>query len=255
MTDAAAPAAPFAENDFRVGRILNRTTSVLSRNFLMFFLVSAVAQLPTLLFVKVTSSAETATSGREIIQMFVVIAIGLVLMIVLSTLSQAVLLYGAFQVMRGRAVNLGDSLQVAWRRFFPIIGLAISMTIFIALAAILLVFPAMILFTMWFVATPVCVVEQLGPSNSMRRSTQLTKGHRWKIFGLALLLFVISGIASQSITLSLTAMGGSVLATIGEIAWGGVWGAFYAVSVVVTYHDLRVAKEGIDIHQIAAVFE
>jgi hypothetical protein len=31
--------------------------------------------------------------------------------------------------------------------------------------------------------------------------------------------------------------------------------AFYAVLIVVTYHDLRVAKEGIDTDQIAAVFE
>ena len=49
--------------------------------------------------------------------------------------------------------------------------------------------------------------------------------------------------------------GGIVLAVIGTVLWNGVWGAFYAIAVVVTYHDLRVAKEGIDIEQIAAVFD
>jgi hypothetical protein len=34
-----------------------------------------------------------------------------------------------------------------------------------------------------------------------------------------------------------------------------VWGAFYAIFVVVTYHDLRVAKEGVDVHEIASVFD
>jgi hypothetical protein len=37
--------------------------------------------------------------------------------------------------------------------------------------------------------------------------------------------------------------------------WNGFWGALYAIFAVVTYHDLRVAKEGVDTEQIAAVFE
>jgi hypothetical protein len=39
------------------------------------------------------------------------------------------------------------------------------------------------------------------------------------------------------------------------LMWSAVWKAFYAVPAVVIYHDLRVAKEGVDTEQIAAVFE
>jgi hypothetical protein len=45
------------------------------------------------------------------------------------------------------------------------------------------------------------------------------------------------------------------LTLIGGLLWNGIWGAFYAIAAVVTYHDLRVAKEGTDIEQIAAVFD
>jgi len=254
MTDAPLTAR-FSESDFRVGRVLNRTASVLSRNFLIFFVVTAVAHLPTLLLFKASSSTATASSTQEILWNVAVICLGLLLTIVLSTLSQAIVLYGAFQDMRGRQVSLSESLQVGLRRFWPIIGLAIAMSFLGGLAAILLVIPALILFTMWFVATPACVVEQLGPSKSMRRSSQLTKGHRWKIFGLMLFLIIASGVASQTIEASLTAIGGTPLALVGDVLWNGVWGAFYAIAVVVTYHDLRAAKEGIDIDQIAAVFD
>jgi uncharacterized membrane protein len=123
------------------------------------------------------------------------------------------------------------------------------------IASVLFLIPGLILFTMWFVATPVCVVEKLGPLGSMGRSSRLTKGHRWKIFGLFLLLIIISVVVSQSVAVILVAIGGVTLALLGAIAWGGVWGAFYAISVVVTYHDLRAAKEGTDIDQIAAVFD
>ncbi len=53
----------------------------------------------------------------------------------------------------------------------------------------------------------------------------------------------------------MAAIVGAPLALVGSLIWNGIWGAFYAIAVVVTYHDLRVAKEGIDIEQIASVFD
>jgi hypothetical protein len=254
MADTSLPAR-FAESDFRVGRVLNRTTSVLSRNFLPFFVVTAVAHLPSLLVTRNPLSTAGGASTQQVLQGAGLLVLGLVLMIVLSTLSQAVVLYGAFQDMRGRQVNLTESLQVGLRRLLPIFGLAICMAFLGMLAFMALVVPAFIVFTRWFVATPVCVVEQAGPLASMKRSSQLTKGHRWKVFGLMILLIVISAVGSGVIASSFTAIGGTAFAIVGDVLWNGIWGAFYAIAVVVTYHDLRVAKEGIDIDQIASVFD
>jgi hypothetical protein len=89
----------------------------------------------------------------------------------------------------------------------------------------------------------------------MGRSSELTKGHRWKIFGMILLVVIGGAIASGIILALLSALQITVLAILGNLIWNGVWGAFYAIFVVVTYHDLRVAKEGVDVHQIAAVFD
>jgi len=50
------------------------------------------------------------------------------LTLVLSTFSQAVVLYGAFQDMRGKRVSLGESLKVGLSRLPAIIGLAGSTT-------------------------------------------------------------------------------------------------------------------------------
>ena len=211
--------------------------------------------LPTLLIFKGTINAGTASTPREITFNAVMMVSAVVLMIVLSTLSQAIVLYGAFQDMRGRQVSLSESLQVGLNRFWAIIGLALLVTLLGMFAALALIFPVFILMTMWFVAAPICVVERLGPTRSMKRSRELTKGHRWKIFGLMALLFLASAIAGQTITAAFTAIGGTPLGLVGDVLWNGAWGAFYAISVVVTYHDLRAAKEGIDIDQIAAVFD
>ncbi|HWF95738.1 MAG TPA: hypothetical protein VG291_12345 [Xanthobacteraceae bacterium] len=262
MTDASLPAGRFSEGEFRVGHVFSRAWSVFSGNILTFMVVTGIASLPPLLIPKPVPGAPVAPYGN-----LGMTFLAFFLMIVLGTLSQAIVLYGAFQDMRGRPVSLADCFRVGLHRFFPIIGLAIAMGVGVMLASIFLIFPGFILYMMWFVATPVCVVEQLGPFRSLGRSRELTKGHRWKIFGLSLLILVPALIVGTIIvavmafllgTGSLLGLPGAFASPLGQLVnliWSAAWGAFYAVLIVVTYHDLRVAKEGIDTDQIAAVFE
>jgi hypothetical protein len=98
------------------------------------------------------------------------------------------------------------------------------------------------------------VVEQTGPWKSLSRSAALTKGNRWKVFGMLALLIIISLIGGALIGVLELAVG----ATLGLLAYlilSAVIGAYGAILGVVTYHDLRVAKEGVDTDQIAAMFE
>jgi len=245
MTDASLPADRFTGGDFRVGHVVSRTWSVLSRNFLTFFVVTAVAAMP---------QAATGTVGDPF-EALQVEGLGPLLSLVLSPLSQAAVLYGAFQAMRGKRVDLGESMRVGLRRFFPVVGVMISVTLLGFLGLIAFVVPGLICFTMWFVAIPACVVEGCGVFSSIGRSAELTRGYRWNIFGLMLLWFISDAIADRVIDLISTSVAGGIPAFAVHVIWSGLWGAFYAIFAVVTYHDLRVAKEGVDTEQIAAVFE
>jgi hypothetical protein len=186
MTDVSLPAGRFTEGDFRVGHVFSRTWSVFSGNFLKFMLVTAIASLPPLLLPQPSPDTPADPFGN----LGLMFVLDMFLMIVLGTLSQAIVLHGAFQHLRGRPVSLVDCLKVGLQRFFPIIGVALVVSVAVMFASVLLIVPGMILYAMWFVATPVCVVEQLGPFRSMGRSRELTKGHRWKIFGLNLLILI-----------------------------------------------------------------
>ena len=135
------------------------------------------------------------------------------------------------------------------------VGVALATTFLAALAGIALVIPAFIVFTMLAVAPPACVVERLGPIKSLKRSARLTKGHRWKVFGLWLAT-IGSGMIVQGVLVGVAVkIGGLPLGLLTQFLVGALWGAFYAILVVVAYHDLRVAKEGVDTDQIAAVFD
>jgi len=242
---AVAPAAP---GEFRIGDVFSKTATLLSRNFLIFFVVAVVAGLPRLLWAEVNTRDPTNFPLGRFFG-------GLSLFLILNTLAQAVILYGAFQAMRGRPVNLGECLKVGLSRFFPIIGLVICAYVAIWIGAMLFIVPGIILAIMWYVATPVCVVEQKGPLASLGRSSELTKGHRWKIFGMVVLLYIGAIIVGLIIGALLGLTRSPILVTLGTLVWTGAWGAFYAIFGVVTYHDLRVAKEGVDTDQIASVFD
>ena len=89
----------------------------------------------------------------------------------------------------------------------------------------------------------------------MRRSRELTKGYRGKVFALALLLPVVNVGSSRVILPVLTALAGPIVGLTGQLIWTGVTVAFIGIVFAVTYYDLRVIKEGVDIEQITVVFD
>lgn len=248
MTDASLSANRFAQGEFRVGQVLSRTFSVLSRNLLPFCVVTAVAYLPNLLL---PGEQSPGTSPGQRIGL---VLITVIVSIVLNALSEAIVLFGAFEDMRGRPVNLMESFKVGLARFLPVVGVALLVGILTGFAAILLIFPAFIVLTILFVAMPVCIVERLGPVKSLGRSANLTKGYRWRIFGLWLLVILVTLIGTALIG-AVSYLTGAVVGALLKLIWGALAGAFNAIMVVVSYHDLRVAKEGVDTDKIASVFD
>jgi Membrane domain of glycerophosphoryl diester phosphodiesterase len=251
MTDASVATG----REFRIGPVFSRAWSVYIANFLMFTLVALVISLPNLL------SGEGQTPSG-IFWNFAVF----IFWMIANTVGLAVILYGAFQAMRGRAVVIGEAIRRGLSRFWPIVGLAILQWLGIAVGFLLFIVPGIMLAVRWSVALPACVVEGLGPTASMGRSAELTKGHRWKIFGVYLLIMIIALIFIGIIGALVAGLFGSPFSAaalergigIGTLLWlivTAIYTAYFNIFVVMMYNDLRAAKEGIDTDQIAAVFD
>jgi heme/copper-type cytochrome/quinol oxidase subunit 2 len=106
----------------------------------------------------------------------------------------------------------------------------------------------------------------LGPTASMGRSAELTKGYRWQIFGVYLLIMIIAAIFLGIVGALVAVLFGSPFTAaalgrgigIGTLLWlivTAIYTAYFNIFVVMIYNDLRAAKEGIDTDQIAAVFD
>jgi hypothetical protein len=241
-------AAPHVGTDFRVGDVLSRGFAICMANFPFFFAITFVVSLPNLLFLLNQDPLNpAATFGWRF-------GVSIALVMILSQLGQAVILFGAFQQLRGQPLRPGEAFSRALARFFPLLGLAILYGLGIMLGSMLLVVPGLILLVMWAVAVPVCVVEGLGPVASLGRSRELTKGHRWKIFGLLALLLIVSAVGNKLVGLILSPVG-IMAAALGTVIWAALLGAFWHCVIIMAYHDLRVAKEGVSTEQIASVFD
>ena len=244
--------------DFRIGDVLSRAWTILTNNLLFFIGTTLLVWIAIIVIIVIAVGGSLASGqiaqGNPGPLFFVLLAIAVIAAVIINMLGQATLLFGAFQYLRGLPVRLGESLSRAMARLGPLIGLTVLMTIALFFAALLLVIPAIILGVMWAVAVPVCVVEGSGVTDSMSRSAALTKGHRWQIFGIGVLLLIVNLVVSEGLSFALTPIS-SILASLISLAWTVVFSSYGHCVAIMIYHDLRVAKEGVDTTQIASVFD
>ena len=258
MTNVSATAGAAPQGEFRVGPVLSRALAILSSNVLKFLPLTAINALPdlgALVTPRLVNGAVQRNPEAFFTAGIVTAALAsAIVFIFLNALTEAVVLYGSFQALRNRPVRIGESLQKGLSRALPIIGLSLCIAIGGGVGFLFLIVPGIILILMWSVALPACVVERLGPFQSMSRSSALTKGHRWKLLGIFLVIAVVNGVVGGVLPRILVGLGLAV-AVIATMIWHALVGAYQSIVVAVAYHDLRVAKEGVDIEHIASVFD
>jgi hypothetical protein len=245
---------------FSVGGVLGQGFEVFVKNLVPFGIISLVVTFPSFVYQLINgASAVTtdATMGNGTVYVGRSVAGGgafLAILIELALRQVAIgaISYGVFQEMRGQRADLADCLRRAGALVLVVLGVAVVAAIATILATFLLVVPGLIVATMLWVAVPVAVVERPGVMQSLSRSAALTKGSRWQVFGIVLLIGIGAFVASYVVA---RIFGAGTLGSF--ISWivAAAISAFAASATAVGYTTLRFAKEGVGIDQIAAVFD
>lgn len=229
--------------EFRIGDALLKSWNVLTRHFPIFAALSAAALVPQLLLSLRIIRLGPLSNGLYAI----------VVQLTFTTLAQAIVIYAAFQDLRGRRVGVVDSMARGLARFLPAIAVALLSAVIVVIALMILVIPGLIATAALAVAIPVCVVERAGPITSLSRSADLTRGFWWHIIGVSVGLYVVGFLVGRIIVMAVPGQP-TVMASL-------VWlfqvaaTSFQSVFAAILYHDLRAFKEGIGIDEIAAVFD
>lgn len=108
----------------------------------------------------------------------------------ISAFVQGMLTKATVAESEGRKAQFAECARAALAIALPLIGLSILLAIGVGVGFILLIVPGVMLYIAWSVAAPAFVEEREGIFAAFSRSNELTKGSRWKIFGILLVLMI-----------------------------------------------------------------
>lgn len=237
-----------AQRQFSFGTVISESISVFTANLASFVIVSLLLLLPLLLYNLLAVGAPTGgfTAGS---------LLAIVIQMVLGYLLAATISFATFQYLRGQAVSIGECLSRGLSLILPVIGVAILVGLITGIGFVLLVVPGVIAAVMLWVAIPVAVVERPGVVASLKRSADLTKGYRWTILGILIVIGIVLVVISMILSFVLLAAAGFTVYSIGLWVLQALFSAFSATAAAVGYYFLRATKEGVDIGDIAKVFD
>ena len=270
MSDASIGAGAPPRRELRIDRVLGRSFSLLGNKLPRYFLLSALPGIPALLAgifpeslvrslqgagLSDGSLAHLSDNPATLIFFALLVLAGAFVMLLVFTMVYVAMIYGVFQDMRDQPFNLMEGLGRGLTRFWPLIGLWICAGLGATAGFILLIIPGVILIVMWWVAAPACVLERLGPIRSLERSGDLTRGNRWRIFAVILVIWLGSTFVGSIVGVVPTLMQLPIVAAVLQYLWNTLTTAYHLIATVVAYHELRFAREGIDTSSIASVFD
>jgi hypothetical protein len=175
---------------FDIGRVAKHTFGAIQANIWSFVLLAVLfVALPQLLQGWLQGEIAPGDIGRSAMAGLASLPVAL-LTLVTATIAQAAVNYGTFAYLSGKPASFAECLNIGWRRWWRLLLVLILNGLGVGLATLLFIVPGLMLAMRWSVAAPVQVIEGGGLRASLGRSAELTKGRRWAIFGLWMVLGV-----------------------------------------------------------------
>lgn len=184
------------DRSFSIGRTFSRAFSVMGNNpAVAFGATLLLSALPGTLITYLLAQLNFDLSDRN--TMIGVIGSGVIafgIAMILRALVQGCLVRATIADSEGRKAGFGECLAVAASRALPLIGVSILFFLGIMVGSVLLLVPGIMFAVACAVVVPVVVEERVGVIEAFGRASVLTRGARWKIFGLALLVLILMGL-------------------------------------------------------------
>lgn len=256
--DISLSASPTVNTEYQldVGSVLARTVSVWSRNLIPFVIVGIVVNSPVLLgFLLLGFSGSSSPLAVRLLDL---------LSNVLTLIMTGAVTYGVFQALHDRPGDVGEILRKGVNRLGAVWVTGFLMGLGVGLGFCALIVPGLVLMTRWWVAVPVAVIESLGATAALSRSSELTEGNRWRVFALLLVTGGAVLVTTLIVGALLGAADGAAQRTSQELhPWSQLalevlllpLNALAAVAPAIVYHDLRIGREGADVEELLRVFD
>jgi hypothetical protein len=260
-----------------VGEILDRSLKLYLSNFGKIIGTAAAVVLMTVLVlggiglvagggIFLMGGVEAPDGSPDIVAIVLIAGGALAGMIVYMAgagVLQGAIIHAVSDLYLGEVFEMKSVIRRAWGRAGAIIATWFLTGLAAFFGYLLCIVPGVIMIIAWSCAVPIVLLEGHGATDAMRRSWHLTKGRRWEILVIMILLWVVSTILSQlanCVGPAVAGVGGEpdaaagililVLTVSGMLVQLLVW-PLYSIATTIIYYDLRVRKEAFDLHVLA----
>lgn len=250
-----------------IGRVISGTFAVIGRNVVTFgVLALMLVGVPTALVAYVqASNIEPGAALNLGPGYFQALGYSGLVALITSAILQGALVYGTVQDMNGLRPGIAECLANGLRAFLPLIGLSILLALAVAFGLILLIVPGIMMLCAWCVAVPSLVADRTGVFGAFSRSAELTRGARWRIFALFVVVWVIAIVIGAVIAAVATALafGGALdpvalarspIQIAANLISNTLSTLVSSTGVAVLYVELRRLREGMGPQWLAEVF-
>jgi hypothetical protein len=258
-----------------LGELLDRTFFLYRRHFLLFVGIAAipysfffVVNLATALLPALSRSAASgghvqpagmaaAAIGGGLFAVLAVIAGGIAFLF-----SVGATVFAVSEIYTGRQTSIRESLARVRGKTGTIFGVLFLSGLIMIAGFIALVIPGIYLMCRICVATPAALLEDIGPSDSIRRSFDLTRDFAGRAFMIYMLYFaMVWGIVAvfQFPFMLLIAINAkqmqlvlllTVLMQVGNFIGSALVAPVSTIGFALFYYDLRVRKEAFDLQMM-----
>jgi hypothetical protein len=219
-----------------VGGVLGEAWRLYTKFFTRFFVVAAIVFLIINLLGAVLGAIAGTGSGVR----FLVALIATVVSLVGTFWLQGALVYAVDDVRDGRIdSSVGELFERVQPYLWTLIGAGLLAGLGIAVGLVLLIVPGLILLTWWCLIVPVIVLEGKPVGESFSRSRELVRGHGWTVFGVVIISFLASAIASGVIQSIFSFLNAFLRYWIGGTIANAIVDPFLAVALTLMYFHLR----------------
>jgi hypothetical protein len=180
------------DHGFRIRRVLARSLSTWSCNVLPFTAVAAIVYAPILVYAFWVLEQPFNLARLESVDRWLLLGPLMLEPIVAGLIAHAVL-----RQHRGKPTGVLEAIGEAARQFLPLLAVTLVGAILVSVGVFALVIPGLIIYFAFFVAGPVAAIEKTGIGEAFGRSAELTNGHRLKLFGVVLVIGLMTYASSQ----------------------------------------------------------
>jgi hypothetical protein len=242
------------------GALLDRAFRLYTSNFSLMLGITAAAYVP---FYLIMLAIESSFSGNVQPQSVDLAALlfQIVFMVLWASIAFPIAVgaatYAISERYLGNDVTIGEALRLALSRFWTLSVAQIIATIRVMFGFFLLIVPGILWLLSYALVVPAILVENQKATASLRRSRDLVKGHRGKVFCVMLIINLLQvipilGVNMISGMIFNTQSGSGAVLNSAIINLASIFLTPLAIiATILLYYDMRIRKEGFDLEMLS----